>query len=746
MIGWVVNAQTTTIKGQILDESKQQGVPFALVKINNSYAYADDKGFFEAQVNTAETYNLQASQLGFETATIVQPSDQLQNLQLLLKPKAILLEEITVSEQPMHCSPQCEIICDHAKQATQPRDIGDLFNDIPGFSVVKKGGFAMDPVFRSFKYEQLNVIFDGGIQTTHACPARMDPATTHVNPDQVQKIELIKGPFSTRYGASMGATINIVTETWSPDETGFSGYVSGGFETNGSSKLTQFQIQSNKRLDLLLSGGWKEFGSYQSGNGTEIPSSFRAYDYSFKAGYDVGENQRLQVNWRQALSRDVLHAGLAMDTDTDDTYILSLDYNWKNISPIFYSLTAKAYGNRVDHVMSNHRRPTFMTTDAVSAVVADNYGGRVEATLMPSKKNLVYTGLDYRYLWRDGSRERIVKRNMMTGEPLPQPMFFEDAIWQNSAIHDAGVFIEGRHFLNPQWTLMAGIRTDFVRVNSKEPAPDFEKLYGTIDIADEWNLSATGAVNFTTNSNWNFQLALGRGVRTANMIERFINHFTVGIDPFEYVGNPNLKPEVNNQAEFSVSKKAERYQFGVNIFCSYLTDFITAAVDSTLPRKYMGAPPFARRFVNIDKATQLGFEFSAQVNLTQNLILNGSIAYTRAQNLDWNEPLAEIPPLEAAIGARYERERWWVDARGRFVDNQDRISTIFQEGSTPSFSTFDLRAGVEPLKGVSLGVAVLNVFDRQYREHLNRAYRNMPTQGIIFEPGRNITLFAKYRF
>ncbi len=59
MVGWTINAQTTTIKGQILDESKQQGVPFALVKINNQYTYADDKGFFEAQVNPSESFSLQ---------------------------------------------------------------------------------------------------------------------------------------------------------------------------------------------------------------------------------------------------------------------------------------------------------------------------------------------------------------------------------------------------------------------------------------------------------------------------------------------------------------------------------------------------------------------------------------------------------------------------------------------------------------------------------------------------------------
>ena len=49
--------------------------------------------------------------------------------------------------------------------------------------------------------------------------------------------------------------------------------------------------------------------------------------------------------------------------------------------------------------------------------------------------------------------------------------------------------------------------------------------------------------------NKTIEFAYGRGVRSANMIERYINHFSVGQDPYEYVGNPFLDAEVNNQFE-----------------------------------------------------------------------------------------------------------------------------------------------------------------------------------------------------
>lgn len=736
------------IEGRVWDKGTQKGIAYAVVGINLQYAYADENGRFSIEVPVAEAYKLEAGQLGYETAKLsLQPGDNLRQVDVQVSAQPVQLQEILVSERPRHCNPQSNVYCDAMKQVSQPRDVGDLFGDIPGFGLIKKGGFALDPVFRSFKYEQLNVIYDGGVQPTHACPARMDPVTTHVDPEDVKKIELIKGPFSVRHGMAMGATINVVTQEnmEAPAGVKLGGTISSGYETNGNSWLTRLGLRgANRIFDAEATGGYKNFGSYSSGNGTLVPSSFRGYDYSLKAGYRPSEDQRLQLSWRQAFSRDVLHPALAMDTDIDDTYIFSADYTVKNIGPKFYGLALKGYGTRVNHVMSNLRRPNAPQSEMVSTVVADNYGARAEATLMPNAQSLLYVGADYRYLWRDGSREALIK--MINGMPLANPIRRTDAIWQNASIHDAGVFAEGRWFLGDRWTLMAGFRTDFVSIAIHDPAPDFEAKYENLDVDNEWNISANATLNYQMSKGWSTQLAIGRGMRTATMIERFINHFSIGVDPYEYVGNPHLRPEANHQAEWSLNHQQEHFAVSASVFGSLLSNYITAAVDSTLPRKYMGAPAFARRFVNIDKAMQAGMELSAQVELVKYLQLNGSLAYTYAQNLDWNEPLAEIPPLTVLVGLRYQRARWWADVRGRFADQQDRVSVIFDESETPGFSVFDLRAGVEPLKGLNMGFAVLNVFDRQYREHLNRAYRNQPAGGIVWEPGRNATFFVKYKF
>lgn len=742
----LAQSETTRYTGQIIEvEQATQGVSFALILAGDVFAYSDLDGYFEIDVPKEQT-TMQVSQLGYETTTF-NLNEAKRTYALASSP--ILLEQVLVSSSPYYSQPQSDSWINHAQQITQPRDIGDLFKGIPGFGLSRKGGFAVDPTFRGFKYEQLNVIYDGGAQTTYACPGRMDPTTTHLNPQEVEKIEVIRGPFSVRYGPTSGAVINIVTEgiPRSQDRQ-LHGAVQTGYETNGSTNFGQAQwYRSGQKVDLAAGAGWKDYGSYTSGDGTLIPSSFSAYDYNIKAAYRPDEHQLLQVGWRSAFHRDVLHAGLPMDTESDDSHFLTVDYRRQHLSPTISQLRFKAYGTQVDHVMTNKLRPNFGMVEAVAAVQANTYGGQAELTISPKPELLIYTGLDYRGVQRSGDRNRLMKRNMMTGEPLPMPMTMIDAIWQDANIQQAGAFAEARYYFNPNWTLLAGMRLDRVEGQVQAPAADFLELYGgDIQATTHWNYSATSALSYQAHQDWNMQLAFGRGVRSPNMIERYINHFTVGQDAYEYVGDPNLQPEVNNQVEWSLTYQQRKWQAGLNIFYSRIDNYIMGVVDTTLSRKFMGSLPYARRFSNLDQVDKFGTEFNADVTLHKHWSMNATLAYTWAQDKVADEPLAEIFPLAGTLGLRHERPLWWAETNLRVVAEQNRISERFGELSTPGFNTLDVRLGANVIEGLSLGVAVLNVFDTNYREHLNRSYRNSTTPGVILEPGRNITFFGKYAF
>jgi len=109
--------------------------------------------------------------------------------------------------------------------------------------------------------------------------------------------------------------------------------------------------------------------------------------------------------------------------------------------------------------------------------------------------------------------------------------------------------------------------------------------------------------------------------------------------------------------------------------------------------------------------------------------------------------LAQIPPLMANLGVKFEENKFWIALNSRLVAKQDRVSASFMEEETPGFGTMDLRAGVTPFTNFSIGFAVLNIFDKAYYEHLNYSYQNSNTSaGRIYETGRNFTAYLKYQF
>ena len=649
---------------------------------------------------------------------------------------------------------------DLTERVTQPKNVADLFRDINGFGLIKRGNYAIDPSFRAAQYEQLNIQYDGGTKVMHACPNRMDPITTHVIPEDISKIEVVRGPYTMRYGATFGGLINMVSKRPELGNYGLSGSASTGYETNGNSLVNMVRLQyAEEKFDVVGMYGYRDFGNYEDGAGREIPSSFRSIDYSLRMGYNFSSLERLHLHWRQSFGRDVLHASLPMDSDFDDSSMLSLDYFKKRPGKILQKIQAKAYYSYVDHLMSNRRRSNFDIAEAVSPVEATTAGGRFELEWKLDEFWTLFTGTDALLISRDGQRNRLVKQNMM-GMPLDPPLEFTDKIWQDSYINDYGFFAESRYQLNSSTVLNAGMRYDLVNSDIQDPASDFQAYYPDLGNRTEHNVSATVSLKKLLDADNQLEFAVGRGVRSANMIERFINHFQVGQDPFEYVGNPNLDAEVNNQFEVAYTGKknlngfVNRLDWGASVYFSHFENYIVAIIDSTKTRKFMPnlEPQNPKVFRNLEDAYKTGFEANLSVAFFNNFQFDAETAYVYARNEDLSESLPLTPPLRTRLSLQYNKDKFWAATDVRLVSQQDELATSFGENqATPGYELVDVRLGYELFPGLDLGAAVLNAFDTQYFDHLNFAFRNQADAGLsgmerLTDPGRNFTVFVKYAF
>jgi len=668
--------------------------------------------------------------------------------------KIIEMDEVLIVGNSVIAPVFSTVSNNYAEKIVQPKNVAELFESINGISTIKRGSYAMDPSFRASQYEQLNIMYDGGTKAVNACPNRMDPITTHVTPEEVSTIEIIKGPYSVRYGATFGGIINVVTTKPTSENFGFHGNVSAGYETNGNSFVTMLGLQqTTSKYDIAGNFGYRDYGNYKDGGGTEIPSSFRSTDYGLKFGYNFTEDQRIKLSWKQSFGRDVQHAGLPMDTDYDNSSMLSLDYNI-TLGKFIKKVNFKAYYSYVDHLMNNRDRPSFMMTEALSPVEATTIGGKLEFVLNPSNEFIVFSGLDFIHIAKDGVRNRLVKRNM-NGDLLPEPKLFVDKIWQDSYVNDLGIFTEAKWFANNSITVTGGMRYDMVISDIQDPEEDFAEMYD-LKKRTENNVSGTVSVRKTISDNYTFEAAFGRGVRSANLMERYINHFNIGQDPYEYIGNPNLKAEINNQFEIGfkgqtdLKKGFNKLSFDASVYYSILENLIVAQIDESLFRKFKPTmePVHPKVFRNIDDAYKTGFELMARLDFMNDFYFKTELAYVYTENKDNNESIPLTPPLTTRLFLGFEKDKYWVNGQYNIISEQTNIAETFGETATDGWSTFDIRFGIKPIERLTFGVAVLNVFDEEYNNHLNFSYNNQ--EGFIKEPindpGRNFTAFIQYKF
>ncbi len=752
---WSIYAQQK-IEIKIIDQDKSTPIEgVEIVKNKYLLGKTDSQGLFLIDVKPDQfPLSLMIYAPGYKEKNI-QIKQYRPQITVELEIQTFNLDEVVITSDPLRNPVHSVVVSDPEKKYAQPRNAADLFKDIPGVTLQKRSAMSIEPSLRSFKYEQMNIIYDGGFKVVNACPNRMDPATAHVIPEEVEKIEIIKGPFNVRFGQTFGAMVNLITRNTVDGKYGLKGRFQTGYETNGNNKVVLTGLTyAKKKFDITTNFSYRDFGDYIDGKNDTVPAGFQSTEYSVKIGINPSENQRFFVDWRQNFTRNVKHAGLPMDSPKDDSYLLGVDYKIYDLAGKIKSWHVKGYYSFVDHLMTNgylldQPRPNYPAMDAQTPVWSRTLGGKVELEHKPNDNMLIYWGANADVIARNGMKNVTVNVNPNTGVPLDPPMVKKIKVWQDSQINDFGVYSQLSWKKNKNEIITAGLRLDYVWAMAKDPAPGMEQIYGNLDAKTDLVFSTNISYRFKRGDK-NFQVALGRGTRTPSMIERYIYRFVVFKDSRTYIGNPFLKPEVNNQFEISLVKNFESVQTGVDLYGSYFQNYITARLApelATTPVSSETDPAVPRQFINAD-AYQYGADIFIKFKFTNEWFFEADYSYVKAWNLTFDEPLALVNPSGAYFKLKYNREKFWFDWRTEWRAAKKEFSVQFGETPTPSYWLHDFMAGYRPNNKFSIGISVSNVFDAAYYNHTTFVFRNAgPRTGQqIYEPGRNIGFMFAYKF
>ena len=171
------------------------------------------------------------------------------------------------------------------RQPIPASDATDYLKTIPGFSAIRSGGSNGDPVLRGMFGSRINLLANGG-QMIGACPNRMDAPSSYISPETYDRLTVIKGPQSVRWGPGASAgTVLFEREPEQFDEPGSRIHASVLGGSNGRFDKTLDAAIGNQTGYLRFTGNDAKSDDYDDGNGDTVPSRWSKWNGDIALGW-----------------------------------------------------------------------------------------------------------------------------------------------------------------------------------------------------------------------------------------------------------------------------------------------------------------------------------------------------------------------------------------------------------------------------------------------------------------------------
>ncbi|UJJ32774.1 TonB-dependent copper receptor [Halopseudomonas maritima] len=630
------------------------------------------------------------------------------------------------------------------RQPIPASDATDYLKTIPGFSAIRSGGSNGDPVLRGMFGSRINLLANGG-QMIGACPNRMDAPSSYISPETYDRLTVIKGPQSVRWGPGASAgTVLFERQPEQFDEPGSRVHASVLGGSNGRFDKTLDAAIGNQSGYLRFTGNDAKSDDYDDGNGDTVPSRWSKWNGDIALGWTPDADTLLEFSAGKG-DGEARYAGRGMDGSQFARESLGLRFEKLNLGQIS-KLEAQVYYNYADHIMDNFRLrspdPTgMMPMPMASQVDRRTLGGRLALSFDWDAVELV-SGIDAQ---RSEHRARRSSYSMMTG--------YTDAdkfAWTKDAVmHNYGVFSELTWHQSDLTRWIGGARLD--RASAKDYRQSIRSMMGmnTPNPTAGQSRSDTlpsGFIRYEQELS-NTPATLYAGLGHAERFPDYWELFSASLAPTgELNAFDGMEPEKTTQLDVGIQYQDARLQAWASAYAGQVDDFILFRYSTMMGMRRSQA-------YNVD-ARIAGGELGVAFDLTSNWKTDATLAYAWGENRSDGEPLPQMPPLEARLGLSYAHNNWSAGALWRVVAEQNRVdegagNVVGQDiDKSTGFGVFSLNGAYRLSEQVKLSVGVDNLFDKAYAEHLNLAGNSAfgyPANAIaINEPGRS--LWAKVDF
>jgi iron complex outermembrane receptor protein len=674
------------------------------------------------------------------------------------RPETVDEQERTASERIIVTAPRpevgTEILGREELDSGRAANLALAAAAVPGVWGVRRAQGSLEPVIRGLGWERVQTQING-LPLYGACAARMDPPATLVSPAPAQEVSVVKGLASVTLGpGGTGGRLVVSTDYERADARASETLPWARLSYDGSraGPLGAAGVRGGSgRIDYAAGLQALQADDYTSPGGVLVPAGERASGGFASFGLHTGRSQRLSFGAVLRTTEDTDFPSLPMDSDRERARLYSAAWRYRPTGGDgrLAWIQARAGYAPIDHQMSNRRKTTWATQQATSRSSSDTLSaGASAAWTLGSGVSLLTAGADFTAVDRDAVRSRTMTMTGMTSV---------DHLWPEVSQDDLGLFLEFSPALARGWRVRAGLRAD--RVASAAGAADdpglggltvrenYVQLYGPASgRTDRTERLFSGNVLIGRDLSARITVEGGFGVasRPAGVTERF---FSYAPAPGGYlVGDPALDAESKREASVGVVIRGRAALATVTVFRYAFTDYIAGLVLARQDGNGDGVLDTVRGFENV-RALFVGGEAALVVQPGRRLKLPMSVSYVRAGNRDSGRPLAEIPPLEGRVAARFgfrSGDASWVELGACLVARQTRIDAAYGENATPGYAVWHLRGQWAVGRIARLQAGIENLLDKDYHEHLTREAA-VPAGGLaqgdeIPQPGRALVV------
>jgi iron complex outermembrane receptor protein len=433
----------------------------------------------------------------------------------------------------------------------------------------------------------------------------------------------------------------------------------------------------------------------------------------------------------------VLYPYLMMDAIYDDTDRVNVTYQVAPRSGPWTSLRLQTYFSQVEHWMTDAFRVSSVNLPRAYSMGTFAATSALGAKLEAETSRLSFGLEAYSRGWRATTEMAGMKYKTQYSIPDVETTSF-------------GAYADYRLRLSERLTISAGLRGDYLRsaADVSQANTDLYYAYNATRGTERTDVLPSGHLLavYTLTSGLELRLGAGHTVRSPDARERYFALKRAGTD---WVGNPDLDPSRNTGLDAALSCRLGSLLLGANAYYNDVRDYIAVRNRVKVNPVAGVMNTKARSYANID-ARISGAELQASVTISRALSFSSSFSYVRGTqptdpaNGVFSRNLAEIPPFSWRSLLRYDNGLVWGEFEGVVAGAQNKVDASLQEQPTPGYELANLRLGVN-LKPFRIWLALNNVFDRRFVEHLS-FQRDPFRSGVrVYEPGRNLFLNVDFR-